>query len=102
MLTFGEYARTLLYNARGRHEDALGPAQSASSRDELMVSVWSLPELVEAAARSGRWDVAHEAVERLTTRTQAAGTQLALGRRGSCPSAGERRGDGGGTPPRGR
>jgi DNA-binding CsgD family transcriptional regulator len=79
VLTFGEHARALLYNARGRHEDALGPAQSASSRDELMLSVWSLPELVEAAARSGRWDVAHEAVERLTTCTQAAGTELALG-----------------------
>jgi DNA-binding CsgD family transcriptional regulator len=44
-----------------------------------MLSVWSLPELVEAAARSGRPDVAHEAVDRLTTCTQAAGTELALG-----------------------
>jgi DNA-binding CsgD family transcriptional regulator len=79
VLTFGEHARALLYNARGQHEDALGPAQSASSRDELMLSVWSLPELVEAATRSGRRDVAHEAVERLAACTQAAGTELALG-----------------------
>ena len=79
VLTFGEHARALLYNARGRHEDALGPAQSASSRDELMLSVWALPELVEAGARSGRWDVAHEAVGRLAACTEAAGTELALG-----------------------
>ena len=79
VLTFGEHARALLYNARGQHEDALGPAQSASSREELMLSVWSLPELIEAAARSGRRQMAQEAVGRLATCTQAAGTGLALG-----------------------
>jgi DNA-binding CsgD family transcriptional regulator len=79
VLTFGEYARALLHNALGRHEAALAPAQSASDRDELMLSVWSLPELVEAAARCDMRELAAAAVERLAERTQAAGTELALG-----------------------
>ena len=44
-----------------------------------MVPVWSLPELVEAAMRSGQTEVATDAVERLCERTRAAGTELALG-----------------------
>jgi DNA-binding CsgD family transcriptional regulator len=79
VLTFGEHARALLHNGLGRHAAALAPAQNASARDELMLSVWSLPELVEAAARCGRIELAVGAVERLAERTQAAGTDLALG-----------------------
>jgi DNA-binding CsgD family transcriptional regulator len=79
VLTFGEHARALLHNGLGRHAAALAPARNASARDELMLSVWSLPELVEAAARCGRIELAAGAVERLAERTRAAGTDLALG-----------------------
>ena len=79
VLTFGEHARSLLHNGLGHHAAALEQAQSASDRDELMVSVWSLPELVEAAARCGKTGLANVAVERLAASTQAAGTDLALG-----------------------
>jgi DNA-binding CsgD family transcriptional regulator len=79
VLTFGEHARALLHNGLGQHAAALAPAQSASARDELMVSVWSLPELVEAATRCGERQVAVAGLERLAERTQAAGTELALG-----------------------
>jgi DNA-binding CsgD family transcriptional regulator len=79
VLTFSEHARAVLYNGLGRYEAAVGPAQSASGRDELLVSVWSLPELVEAATRCGQPDVANDAIERLSERTRAAGTELALG-----------------------
>ncbi|HEY2162325.1 MAG TPA: AAA family ATPase [Solirubrobacteraceae bacterium] len=79
VLTFAEHARALLYNGLGQHAAALAPAQSASARDELMVSVWALPELVEAASRSGKHEVAADAVERLAERTGAARTDLALG-----------------------
>jgi DNA-binding CsgD family transcriptional regulator len=79
VLTFAEHSRAVLYNAIGRYEAALPPAQSAATRDELMVSAWSLPELVEAATRSGRGDIATAAIESLTERTRAAGTELALG-----------------------
>jgi DNA-binding CsgD family transcriptional regulator len=79
LLTFTEHAQAVLYNGLGRYQAALGPAQSASGRDELLVSVWSLPELVEAGTRCGQPDVANAAIERLSERTQAAGTDLALG-----------------------
>jgi DNA-binding CsgD family transcriptional regulator len=78
-LTFGEYARAVLHNALGHYETALDNAQRASAQDELHVSVWSLPELVEAAARSGKHELAADALERLRARTQAAGTEWALG-----------------------
>jgi ATP/maltotriose-dependent transcriptional regulator MalT len=79
VLTFAELARAVLHNGLGHYQAALDPAQSASAQDELMVSVRSLPELVEAAARCGRTDLAADALERLCERTQAAGTELALG-----------------------
>ena len=79
VLTFCEHARAVLYNGLGRYEAALAPAQSAGKRDELMVPVWSLPEIVEAGMRSGQTEVATDAVERLCERTRAAGTELALG-----------------------
>ena len=79
VLTFSEHAQAVLHNGLGHYEAALAPARSAGERDELMVSVWSLPELVEAATRSGRRDVASAAIESLSERTRAAGTELALG-----------------------
>ena len=79
VLTFAEHARAVLYNGLARYEDALPSAQSASNQDEIMVSVWSLPELVEAATRSGQGDVANAAIESLSQRTRASGTDLALG-----------------------
>lgn len=79
ILTFTEHARAVLHNGLGHYEAALAPARSASDRDELMVSVWSLPELIEAAVRSNRTEIAAEALERLTERTSPTGTELALG-----------------------
>jgi DNA-binding CsgD family transcriptional regulator len=79
VLTFSEHAQAVLYNGLGRYEAALGPAQSAAAQDELLVSVWSLPELVEAATRCHQADVANAAIERLTERTRAAGSELGLG-----------------------
>jgi hypothetical protein len=53
VLTFGEHARAVLNDGLGQHAAALTPAQRAAERDELMLSVWSLPELAEAAIRTG-------------------------------------------------
>ena len=79
LLTFSEHARAVLYIGLGRYEAALGPAHSAGDRDELFASVWSLPELVEAATRCGQTDMADAAIDRLSERTGAAGTDWALG-----------------------
>ena len=84
VLTFGEHARAVLHNALGHYETALDNAQRASAQDELHASVWSLPELVEAAVRSGKHEVAADALERLRQRTQVAGTEWALGIEARC------------------
>ncbi len=79
VLTAGEASRALLQNSLGHYEKALAAAQQASAQDELGASSLSLPELVEAAVRSGRPQVAADALERLSERTRAAGTEFALG-----------------------
>jgi DNA-binding CsgD family transcriptional regulator len=84
VLTFGEHARAVLHNALGNYETALDNAQRASAQDELHASAWSLPELVEAAVRSGKPELATDALERLCRRTQVAGTEWALGIEARC------------------
>jgi DNA-binding CsgD family transcriptional regulator len=84
VLTFGEHAHAVLHNALGHYETALENAQRASAQDELHASVWSLPELVEAAVRGGKPDVAADALERLRERTQVARTEWALGIEARC------------------
>jgi DNA-binding CsgD family transcriptional regulator/tetratricopeptide (TPR) repeat protein len=70
----------LLYNALGRHQDALAAAQEAPGHPpELLFSNWVLPELIEAAARSGDRDRAADAQRRLAETTRASGTDWALG-----------------------
>ena len=45
----------------------------------MFAAMWSLPELVESAARTEAADVARDAVERLTETTRPAGTDWGLG-----------------------
>ena len=78
-LTWGEYARALLHNGLGEYEAALASAQAACEHDDLGLVAWALIELVEAAARSDRPDIAAATVGRLAERTQASGTDWALG-----------------------
>ena len=58
---------------------ALAAAQQASAQDELGATSLSLPELVEAAVRSDQPQVAADALDRLSERTRAAGSEFALG-----------------------
>jgi DNA-binding CsgD family transcriptional regulator len=74
-----EWARALLYNGRARYAEALAAAQRGCEHDDVGLFAWSLVELVEAGARSGATAPASEALERLIARTQASGTDWALG-----------------------
>jgi DNA-binding CsgD family transcriptional regulator len=72
--------KALLYNGLGRYDEALAAALSATADPrELSVQNWGLPELIEAATRTGQADLATNALDRLAERTQASGTRWALG-----------------------
>jgi DNA-binding CsgD family transcriptional regulator len=79
VLAIAGYATSVLYNGLGRYDAALESAQRASEHEDLGWIGWSLAELVEAAARSGRPEVAASALPRLEERARAAGTDWALG-----------------------
>jgi len=74
-----EYATALLYNGLGRYEAALAAAQRACRYDDLGVFGWALAEFIEAAARTGDQEAGAQALATLAGRTQAAGTDWALG-----------------------
>ena len=70
----------ILYNALGRHEDALSEAkQAVEDTPELWVSAWAIPELIEAATRTGQTRLAVEALESLAEATDAGRTDWGLG-----------------------
>ena len=78
--TYAHWAAAVLCNGLAWYEEAATAAQRATSNTfEYWVSVWALPELVEAAARVGDTELARGALERLTETTQPSGTDFALG-----------------------
>jgi DNA-binding CsgD family transcriptional regulator len=79
-----EYATALLYNGLGRYEAALAAAQRACRYDDLGFFSWALAEFIEAAARVGDQEAGAQALATLAGRTQAAGTDWALGVEASC------------------
>jgi DNA-binding CsgD family transcriptional regulator len=74
-----EWASALLYNGLGRYAEALAAAQRGCEHDDVGLCAWSFVELIEAGVRSGATDAAAEAFDRLSARTQASGTDWALG-----------------------
>jgi DNA-binding CsgD family transcriptional regulator len=78
-VTAAEYATAILYNGLGEYELAFEAAQKAAAADEIATSSWALCELVEAAARSGREEIARESLDQLRERTGASGTAWAKG-----------------------
>jgi DNA-binding CsgD family transcriptional regulator/tetratricopeptide (TPR) repeat protein len=74
-----QYALAILENGLGRYEDALAPAQSAVETRALYIASFALPEMVEAAVRSGETETAAEALGELERRTVPSGTSWAVG-----------------------
>jgi DNA-binding CsgD family transcriptional regulator len=74
-----EWATALLYNGCGRYGEALEAAQRGCEQDDVGLFGWSLVELIEAGVRSGATDASSAALDRLSERTQASGTDWALG-----------------------
>ncbi|WP_433167077.1 helix-turn-helix transcriptional regulator [Kribbella sp. CA-247076] len=79
-VTLANFANAVLLNSLTRYGEALAPARAATAYPpELGIASWALPELVEAAARSDRPDLAADALDRLSVIAQASGTDWALG-----------------------
>jgi len=83
--TTAYWTAAVLYNGLARYEEAAAAARHAAS-DTLnpWMSMWALPELVEAAARAGDAELARDALTRLAVTTQPCGTDPALGIEARC------------------
>jgi DNA-binding CsgD family transcriptional regulator/tetratricopeptide (TPR) repeat protein len=82
---YARWARSVLLNGLGRYDEAMAAAQEASEdTPELFVSVWAEIELIEAAIRSSKPELAREAHERIVAATAVAPTDWALGIRARC------------------
>ena len=84
-VAYAHWVAAILANGLGRYEEALAAARHASEDTfTLYISMWALPELVEAAARTGNTKVATDALDRLAETTQAGGTDFGLGLEARC------------------
>ena len=78
-VTVAHWVAAVLYNGLGRYEEALAAARQAREHKHVYISMWALPELIEAAARTGNPRIADDALDRLTGATRAGGTDFGLG-----------------------
>ena len=77
---YAHLTAAVLYNGLGRYQEALDEARQASNvTPELHLSIWALPEEIEAAARSGETRHASDALERLATFTNGTDADFGLG-----------------------
>jgi len=74
-----QWVAAILHNGLGRYETALAEAQAAEQAAELHVSTWALPELIEAATRTGQTRLAADALGRLAEATSVGQTDWGLG-----------------------
>ena len=74
----------VLHNGHGRYAEALAAAREACEYEDVLAYGQALAELVEAGVRGGRPDDAAAALDRLSERTQASGTEWALGVEARC------------------
>lgn len=79
MVSFADYASSVLDNGLGRHDAARNPAWRAFERDELGYGPYVVPELAEAAARTGDVELVRATLQWLSERARGAPTEWALG-----------------------
>jgi len=82
--TIGQWAAAVLYNGLAGYQKAVSAARRAASEARYPWTMWALPELVEAAARTGDAELARDALERLAEATRPCGTDFALGIEARC------------------
>ena len=78
-LSMIDNAHAVLMNGLGRYEEALAAAERACAHGEHSLYGNVLVELIEAAVRSDQPQSAAEGLDRLADRTQASGSDWALG-----------------------
>jgi DNA-binding CsgD family transcriptional regulator len=78
-ITLAHYATAVLYAGLGQYEKSLAAAQAACAHQDLALFGWSLVELIESAVRSGKREVASDAMPQLEEQAQASGTDWGLG-----------------------
>jgi len=78
-VTYASWAAAILYNGLAQYAEAVSAAQVCADIGDLFISVWALPEMVEAATRAGDEARAREALARLADATEPCGTDWALG-----------------------
>jgi DNA-binding CsgD family transcriptional regulator len=79
LVTFADHASSVLNNGLGRHEHARDTAWRAFERDLLGYGPHVVPELAEAASRTGDTALIASALEWLSERTSVTPTDWALG-----------------------
>lgn len=79
-----DWATASLYHGLGRYADALAAARQAVEHAQVNISMWALPELVEAAARTGDTQLASDTLDQLVEWTRAGGTDWGLGVEARC------------------
>jgi DNA-binding CsgD family transcriptional regulator len=77
--TSNAYARSVLYNGLGRHDAARDAAREAFERDLLAYGPFVVPEVAEAASRTGDTALLESALEWLSERTRVISSGWVLG-----------------------
>jgi DNA-binding CsgD family transcriptional regulator len=83
-LGLASWLHALLHNSQGHYGEALAAARLACEHEDVIAYGWALVELIEAGVRGGRPEEAAAALDRLSERTRASGTEWALGTEARC------------------
>jgi DNA-binding CsgD family transcriptional regulator len=79
LVDYAIHARTVLYNGLGRYEEARDSAQPVFERDQVGYGPFIIPELAEAASRTGDKALLNRALGWLETRTRVTPNDWLLG-----------------------